>query len=171
MCDRAMPPLCPVSFPAAGYIRYHRDLRRGSLKRLIQRENRAMPGNRAARLLLALVNATLLVAGGIAAPSEAKDEPTADSAKLVLHARTRVETKPGSGRFHAMTEAVEWDPRKTAIVICDMWDKHWCQGATRRVAEMAPRMNEVVAAARKQGVLIIHCPSGTLDFYKDTPQR
>src|SRR5262249_27419409 len=26
-------------------------------------------------------------------------------------------------------------------------------------------------AARKQGVLIIHCPSDTMDFYKDTPQR
>jgi nicotinamidase-related amidase/type 1 glutamine amidotransferase len=36
---------------------------------------------------------------------------------------------------------------------------------------MAPRMNELVAAARKEGMLIIHCPSDTMDFYKDTPQR
>jgi nicotinamidase-related amidase len=32
-------------------------------------------------------------------------------------------------------------------------------------------MNEVVAAARKKGALVIHCPSDTMDFYKDTPQR
>jgi hypothetical protein len=22
---------------------------------------------------------------------------------------------------------------KTAVLICDMWDKHWCRGATVRV--------------------------------------
>jgi len=62
-------------------------------------------------------------------------------------------------------------PERTAIVICDMWDQHWCAGATRRVAEMAPRMNEVVAAARSQGVFIIHCPSDTMKFYAETPER
>ena len=52
-----------------------------------------------------------------------------------------------------------------------MWNEHWCRGATRRVAEMAPRMNEVLAAARRQGVLIIHCPSDTMKYYAGTPQR
>jgi nicotinamidase-related amidase/type 1 glutamine amidotransferase len=52
-----------------------------------------------------------------------------------------------------------------------MWNVHWCQGATRRVAEMAPRMNEVLVAARNRGVLIIHCPSNTLKFYEGTEQR
>ncbi len=122
-------------------------------------------------LLLAAIPAALLYACGFAA--SAKDEPAANAApgKLVLHARRRIETKPGSGRYHAVTETVEWEAKKTALVICDMWDKHWCAGATKRVGEMAPRMNEVVAKARQQGVLIIHCPSDTLDFYKDTPAR
>src|SRR5688572_12554323 len=66
---------------------------------------------------------------------------------------------------------VDIDPRGTAIIICDMWDQHWCKGATERVAEMAPRMNEVVTAARKRGMFIVHAPSETMDFYKDTPQR
>ena len=91
--------------------------------------------------------------------------------KLTLHPRQRTETSPGSGRYHATIGSVEWDPRKTAIVICDMWDKHWCPEATRRVGEMAPRMNDFVKVARDKGVLIIHCPSDTLEFYKDTPQR
>ena len=66
---------------------------------------------------------------------------------------------------------VEWKAAETAIVICDMWDKHCCPQATERVGEMASRMNEIVKTARDKGVMIIHCPSNTLDFYKDTPQR
>src|SRR5215212_3353058 len=50
---------------------------------------------------------------------------------------------------------------KTAIVICDMWDKHWSRGASERVDAMAPTMNQVLSAARKRGVHIIHAPSDT----------
>lgn len=80
--------------------------------------------------------------------------------KLSLNARRGAESKK-----------VEWEAKKSAVVICDMWDKHWCAGATRRVGEMAPRMNDVVVEARKRGALIIHCPSDTMNFYKETPQR
>lgn len=58
-----------------------------------------------------------------------------------------------------------------AIIICDMWDKHWSRGASERVDAMAPRMNEVVKAARAAGVMIIHAPSETMDFYRDSPAR
>ncbi len=67
--------------------------------------------------------------------------------------------------------AVTIPAEKTAIVICDMWDRHWCEGATRRVGEMAPRMNEVIKVARQKGAFIIHCPSDTMKHYADTPQR
>lgn len=60
---------------------------------------------------------------------------------------------------------------KSAVVICDMWDAHHCVSAARRVAEMAPRMNEVVTALRKQGALIIHAPAGCVGFYEGTPAR
>ena len=36
---------------------------------------------------------------------------------------------------------------------------------------MAPRMNEVVKAARAEGVMIIHAPSDVIDFYTDHPAR
>ena len=52
-----------------------------------------------------------------------------------------------------------------------MWDRHHCPDATERVGEMAPRMNEVVRAARARGIQIIHCPSDTMEFYKDHPGR
>lgn len=97
----------------------------------------------------------------------------AEGEGLTLQLRRQVETAPESGQWHPLVEETQWDPQETAIVICDMWDKHWCAGATSRVAEMAPRMNEVVATAREQGVLIIHCPSNCVDndIYQSTPQR
>ena len=93
------------------------------------------------------------------------------AAELNLPARIRAETKKGSGDFRVDEINLTWDARKTAVVICDMWDKHWCPNSTARVGEMAPRMNEVVKAARSRGAFIIHCPSDTMEFYKDTPQR
>lgn len=88
---------------------------------------------------------------------------------LRLNVRNRVDA--GAGQWRVVEKPVEWNPKKTAIIICDMWDQHWCKGATERVAEMAPRMNQVVREAREQGVFIIHAPSSTMEFYKDTPQR
>ncbi len=63
------------------------------------------------------------------------------------------------------------DPKKTAIIICDLWDKHWCRGATERVGPLAAKAAPVIKLAREKGVLIIHAPSDTMDAYADTPQR
>jgi nicotinamidase-related amidase len=90
---------------------------------------------------------------------------------LQLQFRRRVETAPSSGQWKAVTEPAQWEPRKTAVVICDMWDDHWCKSAARRVAEMAPRMNDLISALRDRGVLIIHCPSDTMKYYEGTPGR
>lgn len=91
--------------------------------------------------------------------------------ELQLNQRHRVKREPQSNRWHSITETRTWKAAETAIVICDMWDKHWCPQATDRVGEMASRMNQLVKIAREKGVLIIHCPSDTLDFYKDSPGR
>jgi nicotinamidase-related amidase len=58
-----------------------------------------------------------------------------------------------------------------AIIVCDMWDKHWSRGASERVEAMAPRMNEVLKAARAQGIRIIHAPSDTMGYYAETLAR
>jgi nicotinamidase-related amidase/type 1 glutamine amidotransferase len=118
----------------------------------------------ASLLLVTLALWSLAVA---AEPADA----AVDKETLVLNARSRVEASEASGKFRVVCNKLQWEHSQTAIIICDMWDKHWCQGATRRVAEMAPRMNEVVAKARDKGVLIIHAPSGTVDHYKDHPAR
>ncbi len=88
-----------------------------------------------------------------------------------LNFRSQQETAEGSGKFHSLTKSGKWKAKETAIVVCDMWNDHYCRNAARRVGEMAPRMNEVLKAARKQGALIIHCPSGCMKHYADTPQR
>ncbi len=64
-----------------------------------------------------------------------------------------------------------WNPGDTAVIICDMWDRHWCKGASRRVAEVAPRMNSVLKRLRSQGVLIAHAPSDVVDYYENHPAR
>ena len=76
-----------------------------------------------------------------------------------------------TGKSATETEVAKWDTEKTAIIICDMWDDHWCKSAARRVEEMAPALNETVKTARRMGVFVIHAPSSVVDFYKDTPQR
>ena len=77
----------------------------------------------------------------------------------------------GSGRFRVVCEQQQWDAEETAIIICDMWDRHWCRGASERVAELAPVMNRVVSLARDKGVFIIHAPSGTMQHYEDHTAR
>lgn len=75
------------------------------------------------------------------------------------------------GSFIRINEIQEWNADETAIIICDMWDDHWCKSASERVSEMAPLMNNVVSIARIKGVLIVHAPSDCMDYYKNHPAR
>jgi len=88
-----------------------------------------------------------------------------------LHLRTRVEAFKGSGEWQEVHFDRTVPVSRTAILICDMWDKHWCTGASRRVAALAERMNPVIDRARSCGIQIIHAPSEVMDFYQDAPQR
>lgn len=98
------------------------------------------------------------------------DEPSAGSV-LQLQARSRTQTTADSGRWHSTTTTLNWKPRETCIIVCDMWDHHWCVPSEQRVAEMATHMNRVINAARARGVFIIHCPSDTMDAYTGHPAR
>lgn len=114
------------------------------------------------------------LAGGAALELIAGDKAVDQSTgPLVLHSRSiNVPKSDGGAATETVVEkTVEWNPRKTALIICDMWDNHWCKGAARRVGELAGPMNKVITAARQQGVFIIHAPSTTVNFYEGTPQR
>ena len=85
-------------------------------------------------------------------------------------ARARQRRGPRA-RSSSREKVLQWKPAQTAIIICDMWNQHWCQGATRRVGELAPAMNRTIAAARARGVFIIHAPSSCMAAYQDHPAR
>lgn len=115
-----------------------------------------------ALLVLALASAALF--GGSSHMQHISDE-------IALPLRSRVQPFKSSDTWDAVTIQGEFPVRGSAIIICDMWDRHWCGGANARVAELARRMNPVLVKARAAGMLIIHAPSETMDFYKDSPQR
>jgi nicotinamidase-related amidase len=114
---------------------------------------------------------TVLIALLAAAPlagQKVNDAPVANRPKvagrLKLQLRERKDGKP-------VERTVELDVAKTAIIICDMWDDHYCKSAAQRIGVMASRMDAVLTAARERGVMIIHAPSGTVDRYADSPYR
>ncbi|NQT51184.1 ThuA domain-containing protein [bacterium] len=110
----------------------------------------------------------MFLCGCAVAMARAADVPEANALSLRLHRRLKQAT---TGTYALRQQDVVWDGRKTAVVVCDMWDKHWCKGATSRVAEMAPRMNLFLEAARRKGALIIHAPSACMAAYKDHAAR
>src|SRR5262245_23367488 len=67
---------------------------------------------------------------------------------LVLNLRSRTASKADTNRSDVTERKAIWDAKKTALVVCDMWDDHWCKSAARRVGEMAEPLNEVVKQAR-----------------------
>src|SRR4051794_509074 len=85
------------------------------------------------------------------------------------------QTLPMTGRYRDSKEIfekpLEWEAGKTVVIICDMWDKHWCASATRRCGEIAPRINEMVTALRAKGVLVVHAPSDTMKNYEGAAGR
>jgi nicotinamidase-related amidase len=83
----------------------------------------------------------------------------------------------GDGSFALHTrrlhdeKTVEWKASETAVIICDMWDAHWCRSATRRCGELAPKIDAFARSARARGALIIHAPSDVMKFYEGTAGR
>ncbi|MCU0705108.1 MAG: isochorismatase family protein [Fimbriiglobus sp.] len=100
---------------------------------------------------------TLLAALTLAAPVVAAD--------LKLAVQTR------DAKDQPITADKVIDPKTTAVVICDMWDDHWCKAASARCDALAKKAAPVVEGLRKAGATIIHCPSDTMDFYKDSQAR
>ena len=127
-----------------------------------------MPGSWRGGIGLAACIGVLMLAPAI----QSQEKAAETSGKgLLLHLRTQEPKASASGSFLAQEKTVRWEPAQTAIIICDMWNQHWCRGATRRVGELAPAMNRAITAARAKGILIVHSPSSCMDAYKNHPAR
>ena len=109
----------------------------------------------------------LLIVCSSAPPACAADAPGV----MTLHTRSRGQAPAAGGQTKIAYQTIRWDAKQTAVIICDMWDRHCCKSASGRVAEMAPRVNDFVTEARKRGVLIIHAPSDCMAAYKNHPAR
>jgi len=112
-------------------------------------------------MILAVLSA--LVAG-LPHLAAADAEPSAEPV-IKLAARQR----DSHGTLAA--QPVTLEPKKTAVVVVDMWDRHWCKTYTDRVANLVPRMNDTLRAARKLGIQVVFAPSDTIGFYREYPQR
>jgi nicotinamidase-related amidase len=95
--------------------------------------------------------------------------PNGEEIKLQL--RTQIQPFHGNGPWVEAQFEAAIVPSKTAIIITDMWDKHWCKGATHRVGLIARKMEPLLEVARGAGILVIHAPSETMDFYSHAPGR
>lgn len=91
-----------------------------------------------------------------------------DELKLALRSQRQADD---SGVWARSTVQQTWTAAETAIIVCDVWDKHHCLNAVRRLEEFAPRMNEVLKQARRSGAVIIHSPSDCMPAYESHPAR
>jgi nicotinamidase-related amidase len=107
----------------------------------------------------------------LAIASAAAATSSDSSPMLTLHAHRLSASSSDATRFTPTDETIEWNPERTALIVVDMWDDHWCRGAAQRVVELARPINTFIARARAAGVLVVHCPSTCVDFYKDSPAR
>lgn len=95
----------------------------------------------------------------------------ADAAPFELTLRRRTADVDEDGATTINEASLSVTGGSLAVIVCDMWDVHWCAGATRRVGEIAPAMNHLLHALRDAGALIIHAPSDTMGFYEGHPAR
>ncbi|MDB5056846.1 MAG: isochorismatase hydrolase [Chloroflexi bacterium] len=90
---------------------------------------------------------------------------------LPLRRQHTQEDAAGYILWETVTESRTIPVDQAALVLCDVWDRNWCRGANERLAPMLPRMNHIAAQLRDAGMLIVHAPSETMDFYADMPAR
>lgn len=91
--------------------------------------------------------------------------------KLTLRRRELRQNAAGHTIWALNEDVRHWSAEKTALLLCDVWDKHWSRGAVERLEPMLPRMQQVVETLRAQGVQMIHAPSDTMDFYAGSEAR
>lgn len=88
-----------------------------------------------------------------------------------LPTRAKVKAASPDAPWQTIEVVESWSPAKTALIICDMWDDHWCKSAARRVGELVGPMNEMIKQARARGAFVIHAPSSVVGFYEAHPAR
>lgn len=90
---------------------------------------------------------------------------------LLLNLRTQVVTIKADRFWDAVFVPKKFPVPETALLVSDVRDRHWCNGAEERCAALAEWIGPAVSEARSNGVQVIHAPTGTMDFYEGSRQR
>ncbi len=88
---------------------------------------------------------------------------------LPITLRTRRLTK--KNEWIIATETQNINPQKAAIIICDLWNKHWCKAAAECTYTLAKSTNNILEKIRPFGFKIIHAASDSTNYYRNWPQR
>ena len=94
-----------------------------------------------------------------------------DTLRLPLRSQSPARDVDSRVSWEATESAETWRTEHTALVICDVWDRHPFRGAELRLEAMLPRMQRVVQALRDRGSLVVHAPSETMAFYEGVLAR
>jgi nicotinamidase-related amidase len=89
----------------------------------------------------------------------------------LLKVRSRVQLFRGAAQWNEVTVDYRFNPAKSAVIICDMWDKHWCTGANVRIAALVKKLEPFLEEVRRKGMIVVHAPSETMAYYAHAPQR
>jgi nicotinamidase-related amidase len=92
-------------------------------------------------------------------------------ASMRLTRRKLLSSRQGSRVWHMEREDLTIPANRLAVVVCDMWDRHWSTGASLRVDQLAPTIDRFCRRLRDAGALIAHAPSETVGAYRDSPAR
>jgi nicotinamidase-related amidase len=97
--------------------------------------------------------------------------PTDQTLLLPFRRQSLGRTGEGYRTWQTETGEARWPARATALLLCDVWNRHTCPAAETRLEKLVPRMAEVVTALRAEGVQIVHAPSDTMAYYAGSPAR
>ncbi len=117
----------------------------------------------------------LLLCAGIVLSTVVATEPPAKQQPWQLKLRLQSPDGPPQSQqprgWQRTERAAEWQPARTAVIVCDVWDRHHCLNAVRRMTEFLPRMNQLLTVCRSNGATIIHSPSDCMPTYEQHPAR
>ena len=90
---------------------------------------------------------------------------------LTLQTQQPAIDEAGNRTWRTTEQVQSLSADRVAIILCDVWNSHYCTAAVDRLEPMVPRMNQLLHTARDAGSVIIHAPSETMDFYEGALAR
>ena len=108
---------------------------------------------------------------GAARADEGRGLDRAQPVRVTARRRELALDERGYRDWRLVERPVDLRPARTALLLCDVWDRHWCRGAQERLEPLVPRIDRTVRAARDRGMLVVHAPSATMPFYAGHPAR